>query len=146
MPMVGEVLDTQWLDVCSKCRTAPSGIADDGTISGNVVTAREERGFLLTSSGDLTWVDTPGKLVELVRGNDLGQFVGCYRSTADSLIYGFVRERDGRLREISYPGAAATVAHTIDNAGGRARLLYLGSRCKNGMDLLLSQRPIRGDV
>jgi hypothetical protein len=104
----------RWLQVCPGCPNNPFSITENGTISGNVSTPQGERGFLLSRSGELTYVDTPGNVfIELLRGNNRGQFVGAYFSLSDFLVHGFVRERDGSLTEVTFPDAAVTVTGGI---------------------------------
>ena len=112
-------LDVQWLTVCpTGCASNPFGITDRGTISGNAATPQGERGFLLQHDGSVTYVDTPGNIfIELVKGNNSGEFVGNYFSPADSLVHAFVRGRNGLLRSFVHPGAAVTVAGGITDSG-----------------------------
>lgn len=109
---------TQWITVCPGCPNNPFGITENGTISGIANTPQGERGFILSRKGEVTWVDTPGHvLIELLKGNNRGQFTGVYYSNADFRVHGFVRERDGALRDITYPGASTTVASAINDSG-----------------------------
>ena len=111
--------EIQWLTVCpTSCAFNPFGITGRGTISGNVATPQGERGFLLQHDGSITYVDTPGNiLIELLKGNNSGEFVGNYFSPADSLVHAFVRDRNGLLRSFVHPGAAVTVAGGITESG-----------------------------
>ena len=109
----------RWLTVCAtSCASNPFGITGRGTISGNAATPQGERGFLLQHDGAVTYVDTPGNiLIELLKGNNSGEFVGSYFSPADSLVHAFVRDRNGLMRSFVYPGAAVTVAGGITDSG-----------------------------
>ena len=61
---------------------------------------------------------SPGNVfIELLKGNNSGEFVGNYFSPADSLVHAFVRDRNGLLRSFVYPGAAVTVAGGITDSG-----------------------------
>src|SRR5690349_1431884 len=73
-------LAVQWLTVCAtSCASNPFGITGRGTISGNAATPQGERGFLLQHDGSVTYVDTPGNIfIELLKGNNSGEFVGNY--------------------------------------------------------------------
>lgn len=111
-------LKVKWLEICPGCPNNPFGITGNGVIAGTVSTPQGERGFLLTRTGQLTYVDTPGNFfIELQRGNNRGQVTGAYFSPSDSKVHGFVREKDGSLREITYPGAPITVASSINEQG-----------------------------
>lgn len=110
--------DVQWLSICQGCPSNPFGITETGVISGNVATGQGERGFLLNPHGDVTYVDVPGHiLIELLKGNNRGEFAGVYFSLADFRVHGFVRARNGALRDVTYPEAAVTVLGSINGAG-----------------------------
>lgn len=108
----------EWINICPGCPNNPFGITEVGTISGTVITTEGKRGFLLSRKGEITWVDTPGNVfIELQRGNNLGQVTGVYYSLSDFKVHGFVRERDGTHRDISFGGAEVTVASSINDIG-----------------------------
>jgi hypothetical protein len=109
----------RWLALCTPgCPSTPFGFTENGVISGNLFTAEGERGFLLDRDGRLTMVDTPGNVfIELLKGNNRGEFVGAFFSPADSLVHAFVRSRNGEIRSFIYPRAAVTVAGGITNQG-----------------------------
>jgi hypothetical protein len=108
----------QWVNICAGCPNNPFGITENGVISGTVSTPQGERGFLLSRQGEITWIDTPGNVfIEVQRGNNRGQVTGAYFSLTDFTVHGFVRERDGTLRDVVYPGAMVTVASSISDRG-----------------------------
>jgi hypothetical protein len=112
----------QWITVCPGCPANPFGITDNGVISGNVSTAQGERGFLMKNGEPATYVDAPvdaqaGQLIELLRGNNRGQFIGVYLLFADFSVRGFVREPDGTTRDVVYPNAPITVVGDISGNG-----------------------------
>jgi hypothetical protein len=104
--------------VCAGCPANPFGITENGVISGNVSTEQGERGFLMKNGEPATYVDTPGgQLIELLRGNNRGQFIGVYLSPANPPVRGFVREPDGTVRDVVYLSAAITVTGDISENG-----------------------------
>lgn len=83
----------------------PDGLSPRGTIHG----------FTRDSRGDIHAFDVPFDHLHVIKGmNDRGQIVGYYDSSGTTQG-SFVREPDGRVTLITYPGAPITEVYGINN-------------------------------
>jgi hypothetical protein len=109
--------------------TSPTGISDGGVMVGNaLVEGHQWRAFVRRPDGSFHFLDdldglgaeeTPGgsSLTMLVSGiNNRNDIVGQYFGD-DGRFHGFLRERNGALTIIDYPGVPHTVSKAINDKG-----------------------------
>ena len=101
----------------------PSGINDQGQITGEYVRSDGESAFVRSSDGRLTTFDVRGaKGTEASKINDGGQIVGRYSEDTplvddSSRVRGFVRSRRGAITRLDYPDAQHTLPTGINDRG-----------------------------
>jgi probable HAF family extracellular repeat protein len=100
----------------------PSGINDEGYVTGEYIRPDRESGFVRDERGRISTFDVPGaKGTEAVKINDRRQIVGRYSEDTpfvddSTRVRGYVRDRDGTTR-IDAPGAVHTLPTAINDRG-----------------------------
>ena len=100
----------------------PSGINDQGQITGEYIRDDGESGFVRSPDGRLTTFNVPGaQATEAAKINDRGQIVGRYSEDTrlvddSSRVRGFVR-LGGAVTRIDFPGARHTLPTGINDRG-----------------------------
>ena len=100
----------------------PSGINDEGDVTGEYIRPDRESGFVRDARGRISTFDVPGaKGTEAVKINDRRQIVGRYSEDTpfvddSTRVRGYVRDR-GKTTTIDVPGAAHTLPTAINDRG-----------------------------
>ncbi|MGH9287333.1 MAG: hypothetical protein ACRD0V_03395, partial [Acidimicrobiales bacterium] len=100
----------------------PSGINDDGYVTGEYIRPDRESGFVRDSRGQITTFDVPGAQgTKAVKLNDRGQIVGRYSDDTpfvddSTRVRGYIRYR-GKTTRLDAPGAVHTLPTGINDRG-----------------------------
>jgi probable HAF family extracellular repeat protein len=140
----------------------PSGINDQGQITGEYVRGDGESAFVRSSDGRLTTFDVRGaQATEASKINDGGQIVGRYSEDTPLVddserVRGFVRSRRGAITRLDYPDAQHThptgindrgdvVGYYVDGGGATHGFLWRDRRFTN-IDLVGAADPTPMDI
>ena len=100
----------------------PSGINDEGYVTGEYIRPDRESGFVRDGRGRISTFDVPGaRGTEAARINDRRQIVGRYSEDTpfvddSTRVRGYIRHR-GKTTRIDAPGAAHTLPTGINDRG-----------------------------
>jgi probable HAF family extracellular repeat protein len=100
----------------------PSGINDEGYVTGEYIRPDRESGFVRDGRGRISTFDVPGaRGTEAVKINDRRQIVGRYSDDTpfvddSTRVRGYIRDR-GKTTTIDAPGAVHTLPTAINDRG-----------------------------
>jgi len=130
--------DFTTIDVTGATTTNPQGINAGGDIVGSYVAGGVTRGFLL-KNGSVETIEVPGAGFTVAHGiGPGGEIVGNYRApnAASVVSFGFLRRKDGKFDELSFPGKKHVIPQRILPDG-----TVLG--CAHDNDLMASMVGMR---
>jgi uncharacterized membrane protein len=130
--------DFTTIDVAGATSTSPQGINASGDIVGSYVAGGVTRGFLL-KNGSVETIEVPGAGFTVAHGiGPGGEIVGNYRApnAASVVSFGFLRRKDGKFDELSFPGKRHLIPQRILADG-----TVLG--CAHDNDLMASMVGMR---
>src|SRR5216117_650130 len=97
----------QTFDVPNAIQTSPTGINEEGQITGCYLDANGQHGFVRDRDGQMVTFDPAGSIYTFPKSiNSEGQITGGYQ-LPDKSTHGFLRERDGTI--ISFDAFDASV-------------------------------------